>query len=61
MRILMVASEAAPLAKTGSLADVVGPLPRAPSRLGHTVDLVGIVNGIDYDQVGRGGMADRRM
>ena len=36
----MVASEAAPFAKTGGLADVVGALPRALSRLGHSVDLV---------------------
>ena len=40
MRILMVASEAVPFAKTGGLADVVGALPRALVRLGHTVDLV---------------------
>jgi starch synthase len=40
MRILMVASEAAPYAKTGGLADVVGALPRALSRLGHAVDVV---------------------
>ena len=36
----MVASEAAPFAKTGGLADVVGALPRALSRLGHEVDVV---------------------
>src|SRR5688572_6446668 len=36
----MVASEATPFAKTGGLADVVGALPRALSRLGHTVDVV---------------------
>jgi starch synthase len=36
----MVASEAAPYAKTGGLADVVSALPRALARLGHTVDLV---------------------
>jgi starch synthase len=29
MKILMVASEAAPFAKTGGLADVVGALPAA--------------------------------
>ena len=36
----MVASEAAPFAKTGGLADVVGALPRALGRLGHSVDVV---------------------
>jgi starch synthase len=40
MRILMVASEAVPFAKTGGLADVVGALPRALARLGHTVDIL---------------------
>ena len=40
MRILMVASEAAPFAKTGGLADVVAALPRALVRLGHSVDVV---------------------
>ena len=40
VRILMVGSEALPFAKTGGLADVLGALPKALTRLGHTVDLV---------------------
>ena len=40
MRILMVASESVPFAKTGGLADVIGALPRALIRLGHQVDVV---------------------
>ena len=40
MRILMVASEAAPFAKTGGLADVASALPQALARLGHDVDVV---------------------
>jgi starch synthase len=40
MRILMVASEALPYAKTGGLADVLAGLPRALVRLGHHVDIV---------------------
>jgi len=40
MRILMVASEVWPFAKTGGLADVLGALPRALAQRGHTVDVV---------------------
>jgi starch synthase len=40
MRILMVASEAVPFAKSGGLADVIGALPQALVRLGHDVDVV---------------------
>jgi starch synthase len=40
MRILHVASEVAPYAKTGGLADVLGALPRALAALGHEVTVV---------------------
>jgi starch synthase len=40
MRVLMVASEVVPFAKTGGLADVMGALPQALARLGHEIDVV---------------------
>src|SRR2546426_7597388 len=39
LKILLVASEAVPFAKTGGLADVAGGLPRELARLGHSVRL----------------------
>src|SRR5688500_5146702 len=65
MRVLMVASEAQPFAKTGGLADVLGALPRALIRLGHTVDLVipryrgiGVGDPIRRIRVALGGQVD---
>jgi starch synthase len=40
MKVLMVASEAAPFAKTGGLADVLGALPAALAKLGDEVAVV---------------------
>jgi starch synthase len=40
MRVLHVASEAAPFAKTGGLADVLGALPPTLAKLGHEVAVV---------------------
>ncbi len=37
MKIVMIASEAIPFAKTGGLADVLGALPKALGQLGHQV------------------------
>jgi len=40
LNIVFIASEAAPLAKTGGLADVVGSLPLALKSLGHQVTVI---------------------
>ncbi len=40
IHIAFIASEAAPLAKTGGLADVTGALPRALQQLGHRVTVI---------------------
>jgi starch synthase len=58
MRILYVASEVAPFAKTGGLADVAGALPEALSRLGQEVKVVmpkyAIVNEKQWKLTSRG-------
>ena len=40
MKIVVIASEAVPFAKTGGLADVAGALPRALAELGHEATLI---------------------
>jgi len=40
LNIILAASEVVPYAKTGGLADVAGALPKALTRLGHTVRIV---------------------
>src|SRR5688572_12685750 len=54
MRILMVAAEALPFAKSGGLGDVLQALPRALARLGHEVDVViPRYRGITAERIGR--------
>lgn len=52
MKILFVASEAAPYVKTGGLGDVIGALPRALARRGHDILVVvpryGVIDGQQF-------------
>ena len=40
LKVVIVASEVVPFAKTGGLADVAGALPVALARLGHQVSVI---------------------
>lgn len=56
MKILMIASEVTPLAKTGGLADVIGSLPKELKRLGHDVRIIIPF----YTEVEKGGFSIRK-
>jgi starch synthase len=56
MKILFVASEVTPFAKTGGLADVAGALPKTLKTLGHDVRIMMPF----YTTVEKGGMAVRK-
>lgn len=57
MRILLVASECVPFAKTGGLADVVGALPKFIAKMGHQVDvLIPRYRKIPVDRLSRVGL-----
>jgi len=56
MKILFVASEVTPFAKTGGLADVAGALPKTLKTLGHDVRIMMPF----YSVVEKGGMAIRK-
>ncbi|SNB47712.1 glycogen synthase GlgA [Geobacter sp. DSM 9736] len=56
MKIVMIASEVTPFAKTGGLADVVGSLPKELKRLGHDVRIFIPF----YREVEKGGFSIRK-
>lgn len=56
MKILMIASEVTPLAKTGGLADVIGSLPKELKRLGHDIRIIIPF----YSEVEKGGFSIRK-